>query len=126
MIERLKPKKADIVILLCVLAAAVLLLVLRGGRGSALIAEITVNGAPAGTVDLRGVSAPYEFPLENGVCLYVEPGRISFLRSDCRGQDCVRCGALTRAGQAAACVPNKTLVTLTGKPPKGAPDAVSY
>jgi hypothetical protein len=37
----------------------------------------------------------------------------------------VRCGVLTRAGQAAACVPNKTLVTLTGKPLKGAPDAIS-
>ena len=125
MLDRIKPKKADVILILVLLAAALSLLLLRG-RGDALTAEITVNGVSANSIDLRAVASPYDITLENGVRLHVEPGGISFTASDCRGKDCVRCGVLKRAGQAAACVPNRTLVLLTGKPQKGAPDAVSY
>ena len=124
MLERMKLKKADILLIIVLLSAASALLLLRGG-GDTLTAEVSVDGRTVSVISLSEVGSPYELPLENGVRLYVEPGGISFLCSDCRGQDCVRCGALTRAGQAAACVPNKTLVTVTGKPLKGAPDAIS-
>ncbi|MBR5424046.1 MAG: NusG domain II-containing protein [Clostridia bacterium] len=124
MTERLKLKKADVLLICFLLAAALALLLLRGG-GDALTAEVTVAGETVERIDLKAVTSPYDLTLENGVRLHVEPGGISFCYSDCRGQDCVRCGVLTRAGQAAACVPNKTLVVLTGKPPKGAPDAIS-
>ena len=122
--ERLKLKKADVLLICFLLAAALALLLLRGG-GENLTAEVTVAGKTVEVIDLAAVKTPYEITLENGVRLHVEPGGVSFCYSDCRGQDCVRCGLLTRAGQAAACVPNKTLVTLTGKPAKGAPDAIS-
>ncbi len=125
MIDRIKPKKADLILILLLLAAAFSLLLARG-RGDALTAEITVNGVSENSIDLRAVESPYDITLQNGVRLHVEPGGISFAESDCRGKDCVRCGVLKRAGQAAACVPNQTLVLLTGKPQKGAPDAVSY
>ena len=126
MTDRLKPKKADIALIVLLLAAACVLFLIRGGARGSLTAEITVDGAPFDEIDLTAVKEAYELPLDNGVLLYVEPGGVSFRASDCRGQDCVRCGVLTRAGQAAACVPNKTLVVLTGRPKKGAPDAVSF
>ncbi len=122
--DRLKLKKADVLLICFLLAAALALLLLRGG-GDTLTAEVTVAGVTVEQIDLKAVTSPYDLTLENGVRLHVEPGGVSFCYSDCRGQDCVRCGVLTRAGQAAACVPNKTLVTLTGKPLKGAPDAIS-
>ena len=124
MLDRLKLKKADLLLICFLLAAALALLILRGG-GDTLTAEVTVAGVTVEQIDLTAVSSPYDLTLENGVRLHVEPGGISFCYSDCRGQDCVRCGVLNRAGQAAACVPNKTLVTLSGKPLKGAPDVIS-
>ena len=124
MMKRLNLKKGDLVLIAVLLLAGAVLLLLRGGK-AAVTANVTVNGELRYEIDLTAVKAPYELPLENGVTLYVEPGAVRFLHSDCRGQDCVRCGALTRAGQAAACLPNKTLVSLSGKPPKGAPDAIS-
>ena len=99
---------------------------LKRGWFDARDGRLHVAGETVERIDLKAVTSPYDLTLENGVRLHVEPGGISFCYSDCRGQDCVRCGVLTRAGQAAACVPNRTLVLLTGKPQKGAPDAVSY
>ena len=124
MMKRLNLKKGDLVLIAVLLLAGALLLLLRGGK-AAVTANVTVNGELLYEIDLTAVKAPFEVPLENGVTLYVAPGAVRFLHSDCRGQDCVRCGALTRAGQAAACLPNKTLVSLSGKPPRGAPDAIS-
>jgi hypothetical protein len=123
--DRLKLKKADVLLICFLLAAALALLLLRGG-GDTLTAEVTVAGVTVEQIDLKAVTSPYDLTLENGVRLHVEPGGVSFCYSDCRGQDCVRCGALTKAGQAAACVPNKTVIVLRGAPVKGATDAISY
>ncbi len=125
MIKRLKLKKADALLIAVLLLACAVLFAARGG-GKGLTARVSVRGETLYAIDLKTVAAPYELPLENGVTLQVEPGGIRFSHSPCRGQDCVRCGTLTRAGQTAACLPTQTLVTITGRPPKGAPDAVSY
>ena len=124
MIKRLQIKKGDLILIAVLLAAGLALLGLRG-KNAAVTANVTVDGECLYEIDLTAVKTPYELPLDSGVTLYVSPGGICFLHSDCRGQDCVRCGVLRYAGQTAACLPNKTLVTLTGKPPAGAPDAIS-
>ena len=87
---------------------------------------LTVDGETLYEIPLDDVKESYTITLPNGVTVGVAPGEIRFVSSDCRGQDCVRCGALTRAGQAAACAPNKTVIVLKGTSEKGAPDAVSY
>ncbi len=112
-------------IVAALLVLAGLLLLLRGG-GKTAVAEITVDGETLYEIPLGDVKESYTLTLQNGVEIGVEPGSILFLASDCRGQDCVRCGALTKAGQAAACVPNKTVIVLRGAPVKGATDAISY
>ena len=124
---RRKPliKKADLLIIAGLLLAAVLLLLLRG-VGNVLTAVVSVDGEIRYEIDLANVKEAYTLPLENGVILAVAPGEIRFLASDCPGQDCVRCGALTKTGQATACVPNKTLIALKGAADGRAPDAVSY
>ena len=118
-------KKADAVIIAALLALAGLLLLLRGG-GKAAVAEITVDGETLYEIALSDVKESYTITLPNGVEIGVDPGGIRFLASDCRGQDCVRCGVLTKAGQAAACVPNKTVIVLRGAPESGGTDAISY
>ena len=119
-------KKADLLIITALLlAAAVPLLLTRAGNRSPT-AVIAVNGETLYEIPLGDVKEPYELRLENGVTVAVAPGEIRFLASDCRGQDCVNCGALTKTGQAAACVPNKTVIALRGAPDRNAPDAISY
>ncbi len=118
-------KKADAVIVAALLVLAGLLLLLRGG-GKTAVAEITVDGETLYEIPLGDVKESYTLTLQNGVEIGVEPGSILFLASDCRGQDCVNCGALRRAGQAAACVPNKTVITISGKTDKNRPDALSH
>ena len=109
-----------------VLLLPALALLLFSGRGKAPTAVVITEGETLYEIPLGSVKEPYTIELENGVTVSVAPGEIRFAASDCRGQDCVRCGALTRAGQAAACVPNKTVIVLKGTLEKGAPDAVSY
>ena len=118
-------KKWDLAIVAALLLAAAALFLFRGGSGKRT-AVIAVNGETLYEIELESVKEAYTITLENGVSVGVAPGEIRFLSSDCPGQDCVRCGALTRAGQAAACVPNKTLIALKGAPEGHAPDAVSY
>lgn len=118
-------KKADLFLLTALLLAAGVLFLLRGG-GQGATATVSVDGQTVYSFDLRTVGEPQTLALENGVTIEVSAGGIAFLSSDCRGQDCVNCGRLTKAGQAAACVPNKTLITLDGAKDKNAPDAISY
>jgi len=42
----------------------------------------------------------------------IEGGKVRFEESDCPGLDCVRAGWISKAGQSAACLPNKTVVLL--------------
>ena len=125
MMKRLRIKRADAALIAALLLACAVLFAIRG-RGKALTATVAVNGETLYTVDLHAVKEPYELTLENGVTLRVSPGGVCFLQSPCRGQDCVRCGTLTRPGQTAVCIPTRTLLAVTGAAPRGAPDAVSY
>ena len=125
MLKKLHLKRADAILIAALLLASGILFLLRG-RGGDVTAAVSVDGETLYTIALAEVAEPYTLPLENGVVLQVSPGGIRFLSSDCPGRDCVNCGLLTRPGQAAACIPNRTLVTLSGKAPKGAPDAISY
>ena len=120
-----RPKKADLILLLTLLLLTGLLFALRGGQ-KGVTATVSVDGQALYTYDLRTLDAPETLTLQNGVVIEVSEKGIAFLSSDCRGQDCVNCGRLTKAGQAAACVPNKTLIMLQGAPDKSAPDAISY
>lgn len=49
---------------------------------------------------------------EMNVRLLAEPGAISFLSSDCPDKTCVRTGKLTKAGQAAVCLPGRVSVRI--------------
>ena len=118
-------KKADAAVIAVLLLPALVLLLFTG-RGKTPTAYVIEDGETLYEIRLGSVKEPYILELENGVTVSVAPGEIRFASSDCRGQDCVRCGVLTKAGQAAACVPNKTVIVLKGTSGKGAPDAVSY
>ena len=118
-------RRADAVVTAALLLlCAVLFAVSRQGNGA--VAVVTENGTAVREIDLAAVGEPYTIALDGGVVISVAPGRIAFAESGCRGQDCVRRGALTKPGQSAACLPNRVLIRITGKTDRTAPDAISF
>ena len=52
----------------------------------------------------------------------IENGTVRVEEANCKGQDCVRMGAISKEGEVIACLPHKLLITVTGG--KEQPDAV--
>ena len=128
-----KPNKYDAIVVLVVLALA-----------AALFARTALFAAPAGetlsvVVEIDGAEVD-RFPLEglenhsytaNGVTLTLAPVMrgaspysafapedfergIAVAVSDCPTRDCVRTGAISKAGQAIVCLPGRIVVTIEG------------
>lgn len=76
--------------------------------------EVRVAGAPAGRYAL---SEAREIPVRGrlGVSLLkIEDSRVRFVDSPCRNRVCVHSGWLHRGGDAAACLPNRVSLSLSG------------
>ena len=116
-------RPADLIAVALLLAAAGILALAFGLRDGAT-AEILCDKEIVYTIDLSAVKESYDITLENGVTVTVEPGAICFTDSGCANRLCVRAGKLTKAGQSAACIPNRTLIRITGRA-KNAPDAMT-
>lgn len=123
MLNKLHLKKGDIIILLALLFVAVLFFTLSGSGNATAV--ITCDGEVLHTVELSKVSSPYTINLQNGIEIGVEKNAVYFINSDCSGKDCVNCGRLTSPGDTAVCIPNKTIIKLTGEK-KNAPDTIVY
>ena len=93
-------------------------------EGAADSAVITALGQATRHVSLRhDQMLVVPGPLGASV-LEIKAGRVRFRASPCRGKQCIHSGWLSRAGDFAACLPNRVSVTLTGA---GAQyDAVNY
>ncbi len=115
--ERKLLRPADLVLLLAAAAAALGLLFWQSaGAQGECVAVIEENGAEIQRIDLSRLTAAEEIDLggDYGVVLLAEPGAVSFLRSSCPDQTCVRTGKLTKPGQAAVCLPARISVRLEG------------
>ena len=110
---RSRIKCGDFVIIAAVLllaagVAAALALGQGGGqlyawREDALVERVQLTDETDRTIDLDGHN------------VIVLAGRTARMQSaDCRDQVCVRTGTLTRAGQAAVCLPNRVVLKLVG------------
>lgn len=84
-------------------------------------AVVTVDGE---TVYSERLSADNEITLDNGIKIKIENGEAYFLESNCKDKTCIKSGKLKNTGDVAACLPNKTVLTVKGE--KSAFDAVTY
>ena len=110
--ERKLVTKRDIAVLaVLALSAIALLLFFRFGLKDGRTALISVDGRDYMTVPL---DKDDEITLENGVKIIVSDGKIGFAESDCPDLVCVHTGMLSKAGDVAACVPNKTVISVSG------------
>lgn len=122
--KKINLKKGDIFLIVFLLLLAAALFFIRNTQ-SGTVAIISVNGETVYTTDLSSVKEKREFTLANGIVITEEPGAVYFSDSPCRGHDCVKTGKLTRAGQCAVCLPEKTVISITGKTDKNTPDAIT-
>lgn len=111
---RLSIKWGDGVIIGVVLAAAVAVALPFYLRpADRLTCEIVQDGAVLQTIPL-----PAETTIElNGAVentIQIDQTAVYFSHSTCPDQVCIRTGRLTRAGQAAVCLPNRVIVRLVG------------
>ncbi|MBR5976304.1 MAG: NusG domain II-containing protein [Clostridia bacterium] len=123
-------KKSDIVLIVLLLVVCSVLLLPKyfGKAESGLTAVIMVDGAVVDRVALSDVTSAYEYtvPCESPVKLYISSDGVRFAYSECPDKVCINTGLLTRAGDTAACVPNKVIVILEGAKDSGAPDVITY
>lgn len=117
----MKLRYGDFIIIACValLAAASLLL----GLGSKLtggdtVAEVWQNGKLVRIIKIHELSSAVEFELDGSYLNKVEAeyGRIRFKEADCPDKVCVHTGWIGKAGQIAACVPNRAVIKIVGGP----------
>ena len=91
------------------LAAAVMLIQLRGEGKTAVIKQ---DGREIYRIDLLSVKEPYEIKITDGceMVICIESGRIRVGSSSCPDKICVETGWLTQSGDTSVCLPNKVSV----------------
>lgn len=106
-----------------VLACAVLLLPLLyahywGDAGPAAKVRIAASGQPDIELPLNAHRrVAVHGPLGDSV-IEIDNGRVRFVSSPCRGQQCVHTGWLAHTGELAACLPNGIVVSVDGARPR--------
>ena len=120
----MKIKKGDIFIAVAALILAGVLLSLWPAEGGDLTAVVMQDGQIIHRIALSGIDTPITIEVDGAVHnrIVAENGRIRYEWSDCPDKICVHTGWLVRAGQSAACLPNKTIVYIEGS---GEIDAIS-
>lgn len=116
-------KKGDIIIVLLIALLSVGLLLNNFSYDGERYAEVYENGELIYTLDLNK-NDKYEVALTGGRLL-VSDGEVCYVQSDCPDGTCESFGWLSRVGDTASCVPNKTVVIIVGQT-DDAPDAITY
>ena len=100
-----------VIYLVLVSVCALLFLLPLLQKDRPVTAQILVGGETVETIDLSAVDAPYTVQYA-GCTIAVEKGSIGFASATCPDRLCVKTGMLHTAGSAAACVPNRVVITL--------------
>ena len=119
--------KADALLIAFLLLATLLFFVWKNS-GAPAQAALVIYGEEQTqqTIDLTDVAAPYDMTLENGIVLHIEKGKIAVTASPCADKLCIHCGELTKDGDTAVCLPQRTIIKVSGEKTKNAPDIITY
>ena len=121
--RKLLTKRDFIILAAIVLFALLLVFALNYHTESAVNAVITVGGKEVKEINLK-TAENETLTLENGIEILVKDGKIGFVKSDCPDKICIKSGMISHAGEAAACLPYKTVISLEGE---GSPiDVLTY
>lgn len=98
----------------------------KGRAGGTLTADITKDGETVRSVRLDKNAEPLKFAVgdtEHYNVIEVSNGAVSVTDSSCYGRDCVKTGAISRAGRSIICLPNRLSITIRGE---SGVDAAAY
>ncbi len=113
--RRLLARRDILLVIVLLLVALAFLLPRFWTKQDSLCAVIEHNGTMVDTIRLDELEEPVTFYVENTrVEVMLDQISATVTASDCADQTCVRTGRLTRAGEAAICLPNRVVVRLTG------------
>lgn len=109
-------KKADLIVIALIIAAAAVFMFLGSKNTSKPVAEISVDGEIIQTIDLDSVNDKTEIRPDGNynILIVAENGKIRFEHSDCEDKLCVASGNLEKNGDIAVCLPAKTVITVIG------------
>lgn len=107
-------------VFLCIIAvSAATVLIYKGRSAAAKTAQIIQNGKIVRTVELTGVSEPYEFEIVSDCggsnTVRVENGKIGIVSATCPDKICVKQGFISTGALPIVCLPNKLSVVITEK-----------
>jgi len=124
-------KKGDVILIgavLLIIAAAFLFTNIFHNNDNTVnkIAEIIQNKKVFKSIDLNKMTKTEDITITGKYLniIRVEQGRIRFLEANCPDQVCVKTGWLVNNGDIAVCLPNHTIIKVTGKAENV--DIVSY
>ena len=117
--DRLKPKWADLIVVLLLLVAVVaLVLALRPEKGGELTAVVKVDGVEVARRNLEKLEDS-EFYQVEGVEYPIEiefaPGKVRIHKTACPSRDCYATGWVDWAGGQIVCLPNRIAIDLQGE-----------
>ena len=79
------------------------------------VCVISSDGKIVQTVDLSEPDCEFTLPKNPNIRFSVKNHAIAFVASDCPDKICVKTGYISRAGQTAACLPNRVIIRITSK-----------
>lgn len=112
-------KVKELLIILPLLAAAVIMWAVFSLAPKGERAVIELNGEVIGSYELRSLTEPAQLELqgENGIELSLEISAegARFISSGCPDKTCVRTGLVSKAGEAAVCLPARVAIRIEGE-----------
>lgn len=121
-------KKADIILIVAILIAAILFILPQYLDKNPPIAVVYSGGEEIERIDLTAVTESYTIKPDciPSVEITVEPGVIYYSYAECHDKLCINCGQISRPGNTAACLPSETLIVIEGRAESDTPDVITY
>ena len=118
-------KKADILLILCLLLLSLIPLVSLRQQMDNLYADITVAGRLERRIPLSAHQGTEIFTIQtadgsNTIC--VDDASIAVINADCADAVCIKTGKATQAGDIIACLPHRLIIEVKGNTSSQAAD----
>ena len=109
-------RKADIVLFIVLIAIGIALSIMSATWGrSGQEAYVSVDGKPYGTYDLKKAQTIVIKNKNHENKIEIKNGKVQMIYSDCKNQNCVHQGRISKTNQTIVCLPNRVMVEIRGE-----------
>lgn len=104
----------SVLLLVIILAAVFIFKNYNNKKRTQLRLSVTVSGREEINVPLKANTLEKDYVLSNNMVITVKGNNVWIKKSDCKNRICVHSGVLSKSGDTAVCVPNKTVISIKG------------